>query len=233
MIYFYQALGHYGIRWRFAGSDVDLTGGGGVLGNERSEIHWGWIVGCLILFWPLGLYLLFRRLSSDRGATFKSGKTIAIVSYGLIAMCFIYLIMAITEDTAMLLAALLCGCGGVVLYRLSKKMQITGERYRQYITLIVNQGITSIDNIARIVEMTFEGVTNDLARMIDSGYFSGAYIDKSRREIVLAHPVQPHHARQPASQIQEKIVICKGCGANNRVIVGQITECEYCNSLLQ
>jgi hypothetical protein len=85
-------------------------------------------------------------------------------------------------------------------------------------------------------------VSKDLQKMIDVGYFYGAYIDVAQREIILAKPTVPQeaassyaqtpYAQAPQAQVQERIVSCKSCGANNRVM-GQLGECEYCGSHLQ
>jgi hypothetical protein len=83
-------------------------------------------------------------------------------------------------------------------------------------------------------------VSKDLQKMIDAGYFSGAYIDITQREIILAKTAMPQEyvspispsAQAPSPQAQERIVSCKSCGANNKVM-GQLGECEYCGSHLQ
>ena len=37
----------------------------------------------------------------------------------------------------------------------------------------------------------------------------------------------------PPSQPIMKVVKCKGCGARNKVVIGDIGECKYCGSFLQ
>jgi hypothetical protein len=37
----------------------------------------------------------------------------------------------------------------------------------------------------------------------------------------------------PPSQPLAKVVKCKGCGANNKVTVGEVGECRYCGSFFQ
>jgi hypothetical protein len=39
-------------------------------------------------------------------------------------------------------------------------------------------------------------------------------------------------AAVPVDEPQIKGSICRSCGANNKVVKGQICECEYCGSLL-
>jgi len=205
------------------------------MGNTgKKPTSWGWIIFWFILFWPVGLVLLIQRLSVDKSAALKSGKGVAIASYILMGMGVIYLIMAF-EAPGLLAAAVIFGGGGFLVNWFARKTKRTGERYKKYIALVVNQSQTSIDNIASAVGVSYEVAAKDLQKMIDSGYFTGAYIDMAQREIILAKiahpqvytPYTPSHA-----PIQERVVTCGSCGANNRV-AGHIGECEYCGSPLQ
>jgi hypothetical protein len=200
---------------------------------------WGWIIICFIFFWPLGLFFLLRKLTADRSATLTNSGTISTISYVLIALCIMYLFLALTGNADMLVAAFLLGFGGFWVYRLGQRTKTTGERYTRYIVLIVNQGQTSIDTIALAIGVSYEDAVNDLQKMIDTGYFANAYIDVSRREIVLAQTAAQQAATQPNPQYAAAtptqtatVVTCRSCGANNRVTTGQPAECEYCGSLL-
>jgi hypothetical protein len=200
----------------------------------KKSTSWGWIVFWFILFWPIGLILLFKRLALDKSATMRCHKTLFIISYILMSMGAIYLIMAFAEESTMFAAALLFGGGGIWVNRIAKKTKIVGERYKKYISLIVNQNQTYLDNIASAVGVPYKVVVNDLQKMIDAGYFAGAYIDTTKREIVLTQDTPQHVSlMSSAAQNQIKITACGSCGANNRVILGQIAECEYCGSPLQ
>jgi len=201
--------------------------------TTKKPTSWGWIIFWLILFWPIGLFLLVKKIAVDKTATINSGKGITIASYILIGFGVIYIIMAF-NDPEMLLAAFLFGGGGILLNWFARKLKRTGERYKKYITMVVNQNQTSIDNIASVVGISYDVVIKDLQKMIDSGYFVGAYIDISQREIVLAkssdEQITPSSASLSVPQ-QERVVICKSCGANNRVL-SQVGECDYCGSPL-
>jgi hypothetical protein len=204
--------------------------------GKKKGMAWCWIIISFILFWPLGLFLLLRRIAYDRSLTLNDGKTVAIISYLLIGIGFICLAIAVTDDSGLILPAVLFGAGGIWVNRLAKRMTVTGERYKKYILLIANQNQTSIDDIASVVGVSYEEAVADLLKMIETGYFSGAYI--AQRKIVLAHSTTeeyapPEESTSSPAQPQIKVVTCSGCGANNRVIVDQIVECEYCGKPLQ
>jgi hypothetical protein len=207
--------------------------------KAKTPTPWALIVIAFILFWPIGIFLLLRRLKTDKSAVLKNSKRVAIISYVLFGLGVMYAIAAVTGEIQMLIMAILCICGGFWLRMTSKKMKETGERYRKYIDLIANQSIYSIDTIANLSGLSYEQVSADLRQMIEAGYFSGAYIDDLTRSIVLPqqHQATSHTAFEPVTQAaessQRSVVVCSSCGAKGSVIAGQITLCEYCDSPLQ
>lgn len=206
-----------------------------------SAYSWPVIIIVLIIFWPVGIYLMYKRFSLDKSATLKNSKTVAIISYILMALGVIYLIMGLTGQLnttdgsspvgSTILLTLLFGGGGIYLFFVSKRMKRNGEKYKHYINLIVNQQQTSIDNIAAAVGVSYDDAKKDLQKMIDCGYFSGAYIHEGNREFVMEQK-QPK-AEVNSGSAQTKVVVCKSCGANNTVIIGKTCECEYCGSPIQ
>jgi len=208
---------------------------------EKKPVSWGLIIFFFIVFWPVGLFLLVKRLSVDKSATIKNGKSLTIFSYVLMGLGVIIFFSRVSGpgDTGI---AILSGLfplvmfvgGGFLLNRLARKTTQTGERYKKYIALIVNQNQTSIDHIASTAGVPYGIVLTDLQKMISLGYFPGAYIDLDRGEIFSARIPQPQVFTQPGSfvQVQERVATCRSCGANNRV-VGQVGECDYCSSPLQ
>lgn len=201
--------------------------------NIDKSLSWGLIAICFIIFWPAGLFLLFRKLSVDKSALFKNSKTVEMISYALMGFGVIYLLMAFNGSSTWLMAIALGG-GGVWVNMIARRMKSDGEKYKKYISIVVNQSQTSIDNIASMVGVSYETAVSDLTKMIDSGYFVGAYINESTREIVMAAAVQqPEVLAQSNTQTLYKVATCNSCGANNSVVVGRVAECEYCGSPVQ
>jgi len=198
----------------------------------QKPISWFWVVFALIIFWPVGLILLFKRLSTDRTATFSCGKRLNVVAIVL----FIIGGLIIISGTHVI--GVLFILGGLVVFRSARKSTAQGNRYRQYVDLVVNQKQRFIPNIASIMRLSNQMVTLELTKMINEGFFVGARIDRATNEIVLMpHPsMMPHHGMPmgvaPAPVSMERVVVCDGCGANNRVF-GPTGECEYCGSPLQ
>ncbi len=203
---------------------------------ENKGTKWGWIILWLIFVWPVGLYLLIKKLATDQSAL-MSGKTgkLSVVGWGLISFGVIGFFTEISDspDSFGLILVLLFVLGGILLLTKVSKTKKTAVKYKKYIDLVVNQNIRSIDNIASILALSYDVVSNDLQDMINIGYLKDAYIHQNNREIILKQQEteifnQGSYTEQTAPLA--KSVRCPGCGANNVVTVGKISECEYCST---
>lgn len=193
------------------------------------------VVIFLFIFWPLGLYLLYKKVTSDKTAAIKNSKTLVIVGWTFIVFGIFYIIGTIGDPTVGL-GQRLSGIiffvgGGIFMIYSSKKIKIIGEKYKKYINIVINNQQTSIENIASSMSLSCEQVIKDLQGMIDKGYFLNAYIDLGKNEIVFPYKEPFEDSESSDTQmIQQRIVICKNCGGNNTVTIGKVSECEFCAS---
>jgi len=206
---------------------------------SRKRTSWVLIVACLLLIWPLGLVLLVKRLAVDRGATMTCGKPLTLIAYLLTGFGVLYLILSLYQGSGLSVHAGLLVAGGVWLIILANKMIATGNRYRRYIDLIINKSQTSIEYIASVVGVPYMQALDDIKRMVDLGYFPGAFVSVPAKEIRLsgASPVFGFQTAYTAMASPEtppeappRVVLCRNCGANNKVPAWQTAECEYCGS---
>lgn len=202
---------------------------------------WPVIIALLIFFFPVGFYLLYKRFTVDKTATGKNVKGLRNTGLILIGIGLFYTIMGIageldTSDGSSVVAGdiillAIFGGTGLVFLLTSIKMKKYGEKYKKYISIIVNQKQHILDNIASSVGVTYETSLVDLQKMLEFGYFPGAYINESNREFVLPEKQQIQTNIPKTSQT--KVVTCKSCGANNTVTIGRANECEYCGSPIE
>jgi hypothetical protein len=218
--------------------------------QQKKSTSWGVVILLLIIFWPVGLFLLYRKITGDKAEALKNSKILNIFGGVFIAFAVIYLLMAITGNAktkdgssdlgSLMVAFVFFGGGGAFMMYTAKKMKINAEKLKKYIAIVINNNEKSIDNIAAAMPTSYEQTTKDLQKMIDDGYFENAYIDVSNREIVLINKsnrqtnstsnIQMNsHVNEP----QINVVACRNCGANNKVVEGQVCECEYCGSILK
>lgn len=208
--------------------------------NGKVSIWYSWpiIILALCFFWPVGIFLIVKRVSIDKKAALSVGKILSIVggfSYGLAVL---YLLACITEgfDSGDFGIIVFFGIAGFVLCKVAKKIKLEAESIKQYLAIIINGNVRQLENIAATTGKSYEVVRSDIQKMIQKGYLKNAYIDESIREIVLPNnrPIEnssENHDAKKDSHAQTKIVRCSYCGANN-TIVGISGECEYCGSPL-
>jgi predicted transcriptional regulator len=121
------------------------------------------------------------------------------------------------------------------------KQVIVLARYEQYMDLIENQGVTLINDIAIKTGVGYEWVVFDLQRMIKADFFPGASLDTAKGTIVWVPQsvasapgvVQIVQVQQAPQTPREKVIACPSCGANNKIMSGKVTECQYCGALIQ
>lgn len=204
--------------------------------ENKKSMSWAIVILVLIFFWPVGVYLLYRKVTGDRASALKNSKILRNVGFVFLGFAIIYIFMVISGqmDDAWTAAAFF-GIGGGVLVYAAKRLKMTGEKFKKYINIVINNNQTSIDNIAAAIPISYDKAAKDLQEMINKGYFSNAYIDVSNREIILPSYIKQQSERNGSlknnnEQAKVKSVICKNCGGNNEVIEGQVCECEYCGS---
>lgn len=218
-----------------------------MVNNESKWMSWNRIILLLVLFWPVGVYLLYKKVSLDKSAVLKNSKTIKIVGIIFIVLSVIFSVMLITGEIEGsnsvvddILTLVFLVIGGVFMIYTSKKLQLQGEKFKKYISIVINNEETSIDNIASAMNVSYEEAVNDLKIMIDKGYFLNAYVDLGSREFVIRKKqYEPINVKKNSSfnEVKEekpkmKVVVCRNCGGNNTILEGEISECEFCGSPL-
>lgn len=212
-------------------------------GVDKEELpkwlDWRVIIITFIFFWPLGLYFIWKRINLDKKSQLNLGRNLIIAGSVLIVLSVIYLFAAVDDPTITLgqriATVLLMGSSGAGLIILGQRSKKNAAKIKKYISLIVNQEITSIDDIAAAMALPYEITQKDIQKMIDKGYLVGAYINDITREIVLPSKHKQDYKKHEdidanKPNVQMLVVTCKGCGANNKVKKGSVSECEFCGS---
>lgn len=210
--------------------------------NEKGKISgwysWPVIILALCVFWPVGIFLIIKRVSVDKKAAMGAGKLIGgigIASYCIAGLGFIVCLSDGfgSDDIGMIL---FFGIAGFALRKVSQKIKREAEDVKKYLSVIVNGNERQIDVIASSMGKSYDVTKNDIQKLINKGYLKNAYINEGIREIVLPNDSIQEQVDAPinstANNVTTKIVTCPCCGANN-TIMGNIGECEYCGSPLK
>ena len=212
-------------------------------GKISGWYSWPVIILALIIFWPVGLFLIIKRFSIDkRAAVSAGGKGLKALGIGLAIFGAIGVVACISEPDGAggAVVAFFFVLGGILLVKKAKKLSKEAESIKQYLSIIVNGKVHQLDSVAAATGKSYDVVKAEVQKMIQNGYLKNAYINENTREVVLpgavtatptATPVfaNPLQAAAPVQQPQPKIVACPCCGANN-TIYGASGECEYCGS---
>lgn len=206
--------------------------------NKNKELSWTAIIIITIFFWPAGVYLIYKRLSKDKKAFMTSGKTITKCGYASLALCFLGMFVCIGEGFKKedMQAIIFFMVAGIALIILGKSTTKKSEKNKKYISIIINEKQTSIDNIAVQIPTSYEEAYKDISNMINKGYLGQAYINDKEREVMFLKETlynEENTQNQENVSIKTKSVICKNCGAQNKIIIGKASNCEYCDSQLE
>jgi len=197
--------------------------------KRKSRIPWIVVIISLIFFWPIGLYLFYRKVSGSRSDTLGKGRILTVVSCILIFIGFIFFSLLIDYGANYLTPTLLFGGGGILMFLSARNMRRASRRYKQYIALVINQNKTNLDHIASALGHRYEVVKKDIEKMINMGYFSGAYINVKSGELVMPQKEVALTQAQASNAPAVVVKTCNSCLANNKVS-HQTIECEYCGS---
>lgn len=196
-------------------------------------MSWPAIIILFIVFWPVGVFLLCRKIASDKKLQMLSGRVVEIIGWLLVAFAALGIAVSVSEgitgeDVSMIIFFL---AAGAVMIFIGRVMRANAAKYKKYINIIGNEHMYLIDNIAGAAGLPADKVKVDLQKMIDKGYFTRAYIDEANRELIM--PVQNVAAKQENNTVNNAgmiVVTCKSCGANNTIVKGTSGECEYCGA---
>ena len=209
--------------------------------NEKGKISglysWPVIILALCIFWPVGIFLIIKRVSVDKKTAMGAGKLIGgigIASYCIAGIGFIACLSDGfgSDDIGMIL---FFGIAGFALQKVSQKIKREAEDVKKYLSVIVNGNERQIDVIASSMGKSYDVAKNDIQKLINKGYLKNAYINEGTREIVLPNIIQEQSGNMTNTSsvnVETKIIACPCCGANN-TIVGDMGECEYCGSPLK
>lgn len=221
------------------------------MNNATGNVWTSWpiIIVAFIIFWPVGVFLLIKRLTENKtnpagagGAGQGVKKAIGIILIVIGALGGIGTLGSTTENSDWVggfIVALMFIAGGIALLLNVKKHKKDEELVQKYRSIIVKGDVRRLDTIAQTIGRPYEVVHDEVKRIIEKGYIQNAYLDEGAREVVLMRstaplisPVKPKHTTANATSAKTKTVACPCCGANN-TIVGNTGECEYCGAVLK
>lgn len=212
--------------------------------NSRPWYYSTWIIILAFLFfWPLGVVLLVLRSAGSKQSVFLGSTDKKKYIIGGACLIILGMVWMSSGSTGMGLFMIV---GGIVVIAYADKSKRRAIRNRQYIDLIVNQGQTSLDNIANMCNIRYDLLVKELRSLVTLGVLHNAVIDEMARTITIQRvaPQIPQQNLQQAisgfvdgmagTQASESVQMvactCPGCGAKLAIRKGTTQVCEYCDS---
>lgn len=195
------------------------------------------IIVMFFVCWPIAIGLLIFR---NKNIAASGKKTLFMGTTDRKKYIIVGIVMALVglvsiKDHTFMGIALIAG--GVALYFYSTELAKRSERNKKYIELVVNQGETSIDNIAGVCNTSYDKAAKELRILQEVGVLENVLIDEVARTIVLnkSQPVVNEPSEidlggifgKPAEMVT---CTCSGCGAKVAIPRGKTVNCEYCDS---
>ncbi len=216
----------------------------------KNEEDVSWIISLIKLalylaLWPVGIFLLVRKIRRDRKALMKAGKIMRGFGIFLVVVVLFSSISEIAEPTPgtsmgdLLYDNVVLGGLGVALLIGASRIQKTAALYRRFIDRVVNHHETNIGAIASSLSMSTLEARKCLERMIRMGYFNQACISEDGNELILGYSSEEDYEQAQLETLghvkrAEKIVaVCRSCGAQNTIEKGSVGVCEYCGSRIK
>lgn len=205
--------------------------------NPKWWLSLPFIIFTFIAFFPIGIFLMWKRYTTYEKNSLQSGKAVTIIGcillFGALSMFTVSISDGFKEGKFPLLFYLL---SGISLVLVGKKRKENTKKFKKYISIIINDEIMDIDNISALIPASYENTKEYLQNMIDNGFFQDAYIDEIRRQIVFPKKKETNSYNQfnnTENNIRMKVVTCNGCGAQNSIATGTVGECEFCGSKIE
>jgi len=172
------------------------------------KISWVAVGLCLCFFFPVGFYLLYKRVSQYSNSdelhlNSKTSKNWAVVFFCLGVFC---IIVAIAGSAEILIAALLFTIMGIVLLKRSIML-----------SQLHNNLPSAQKNTAPMPNISAQQIHEPIEDIGEPDVQNGGRFSEY---LYNAGSIESTHV----------VVHCKGCNAPNRIAKGTVVECEYCGA---
>ncbi len=101
------------------------------------------------------------------------------------------------------------------------------KSFKKYVYVISSEHEGTLSNIAAILGKNENTVMKNIQKMINKSYFSNAYIDYRKKELMISGK-----ALDKLKLSEAESTTCKTCGAYNINVIDDDSFCEYCGTIL-
>lgn len=184
------------------------------------KLSW-WV--CLLycfLFFPIGIYFIFKKLTFEKSLYFKNGvklQLFSLIYFGISLLLVLIFIadLANSYSWGVILTPFAFGLSLLIIGTIYRKK---GYQNDKFMTIITEQRITNIYEIARLTNCTYAKACDVIQKLIDTEFLPGAYIYHHDAEVIV-------HG------ISKKIACkCRNCGGTSVFYSNEKRICNYCGA---
>lgn len=189
---------------------------------------WTIVILTLIIFWPVGLLLLYLKLRNNSKNKFIFSGTIKII----IGVCSIFFALIgtaaeIDEPTGeivvtIVMVSIFLAIGVAFIYFGMKNIK-EGKIYEKIKNLINFQQVESVEEIAKELKITEEKATEYISKAVSLGFCNNE-IEYKNKKIIYKKKIEAEVEKKK----HERIVKCECCGGINHINDTEAKACEYC-----
>lgn len=213
-------------------------------GSYPWYLSWPVIIIAFLFFWPAAIVLIYLRTQSTKGGAFAaaSNKKVYMILGGIL------ILFGLTRFKSSIPMALFMIVGGAAIIYYANTLAKKASRNKSYIDLLVNQGETSIDKVANMLNVRYDVALKELRTMKSLGILKGATIDEQSRSVSITRVQNAageisgmvnsvtgaligSASTAAASGAAETVEgACPGCGAKYTGPKGSTVTCSYCDA---
>ena len=207
-------------------------------------LSWPAIIIAFLVFWPVAIVLIYLKSKNSKSGAFAaaSNKKVYMILGGVL------ILIGIGRFGDSFWGAVFFILGGVALIYYSNALARKAVRNKQYIDMIVNQGETSVDKIASVLNVKYDVAVSELKTLQTLGILKGTSLNEQTHSISVdkiknvasdisnmvdsvTEALTGAASNDAASGQPERVSqACPGCGAKYTDIKGSTVVCEYCDT---
>lgn len=198
--------------------------------DMKKKIYQYWIVIilALIIFWPVGLILLYLKFRDNSKNKFIFSGTIKII-IGVCSVLFALIGVAAEIDqptgevaVTIIMVSMFLALGGAFIYFGMKNIK-EAKIYENIRNLINFQEVENIEEIARKLKITEEKAIQYISKAVTLGFCNND-IEYENKKIIYKKKIKKEEEKKK----HERIIKCECCEGINHINDIQTKACEYC-----
>lgn len=213
-------------------------------GSYPWYLSWPVIIIAFLFFWPAAIVLIYLRTQSTKGGAFAaaSNKKVYMILGGIL------ILFGLTRFKSSIPMALFMIVGGAAIIYYANTLAKKASRNKSYIDLLVNQGETSIDKVANMLNVRYDVALKELKTMKSLGILKGATIDEQSRSVSITRVqnaageisgmvnsvtgalIGSASTAAASGAVETVEGACPGCGAKYTGPKGSTVTCSYCDA---